>query len=112
MLCKKIDDRLLIAIGLALLGTSSLIFGFESADFNDKYYYSQLYFRVWHGLFNDCIKHDFGCHAEIEQMTNAAGIQALLKNIGGAIGMSIMATMISRFSQVHQFMMVAKLKSA
>ena len=35
-------------------------------------------------------------------MTNAAGLQNLLKTIGGAIGTSLVATMISRFSQVHQ----------
>ena len=37
-----------------------------------------------------------------EQMTNASGLQNLLKTIGGAIGTSLVATMISRFSQVHQ----------
>ena len=37
-----------------------------------------------------------------EQMTNASGFQNLLKTIGGAIGTSLVATMISRFSQVHQ----------
>ena len=37
-----------------------------------------------------------------DQMTNAAGLQNLLKTIGGAIGTSLVATMISRFSQVHQ----------
>lgn len=36
------------------------------------------------------------------QMTNASGLQNLLKTIGGAIGTSLVATMISRFSQVHQ----------
>lgn len=37
-----------------------------------------------------------------DQMTNASGLQNLLKTIGGAIGTSLVATMISRFSQVHQ----------
>ena len=37
-----------------------------------------------------------------DQMTNAAGLQNLLKTIGGAVGTSLVATMISRFSQVHQ----------
>ena len=35
-------------------------------------------------------------------MTNASGFQNLLKTIGGAIGTSLVATMLSRFSQVHQ----------
>ena len=37
-----------------------------------------------------------------EQMTNASGFQNLLQTIGGAIGTSLVATMLSRFSQVHQ----------
>ena len=43
------------------------------------------------------------------QMTNASGLQNLLKNIGSAIGTSLVATMLTRFSQVHQYMMVGKL---
>ena len=43
------------------------------------------------------------------QMTNATGLQNLLKNIGSAIGTSLVATMLTRFGQVHQFMMVGKL---
>lgn len=44
-----------------------------------------------------------------EQMTNASGLQNLLKTIGGAIGTSLVATFISRFSQMHQSMMVKSL---
>lgn len=41
-----------------------------------------------------------------DQMTNASGLQNLLKTIGGAVGTSLVATMISRFSQIHQFGLV------
>ncbi|MCD7880062.1 MAG: DHA2 family efflux MFS transporter permease subunit [Candidatus Gastranaerophilales bacterium] len=44
-----------------------------------------------------------------EQMTNASGLQNLLKNIGGAIGTSLSTTLISRSSQKHQIMMVGNL---
>ena len=44
-----------------------------------------------------------------EAQTNAAGVQNLLKNTGAAIGTSIATTMISRFSQAHQMMMVKSL---
>ena len=44
-----------------------------------------------------------------EQMTNATGMQNLLKNIGSAIGTSLVATMLTRFAQVHQYMLVGKL---
>ncbi len=44
-----------------------------------------------------------------DQMTNASGLQNLLKTIGGAIGTSLVATMISRFSQIHQHGLVKNL---
>lgn len=44
-----------------------------------------------------------------EQMTNAASMQNLLKTIGGALGTSMVATMISRFSQIHQHELVKSL---
>lgn len=44
-----------------------------------------------------------------EDMTNAAGLQNLLKNIGGAIGTSLSSTLISRCAQKHQIMMVGHL---
>lgn len=40
-----------------------------------------------------------------ENMTNATGLQNLLKNIGGAIGTSIATTMVARYAQAHQHMM-------
>lgn len=47
-----------------------------------------------------------------EQMTNASGLQNLLKTIGGAIGTSLVATMLSRFAQVHQNGLVKNLNFA
>lgn len=44
-----------------------------------------------------------------EAQTNASGVQNLLKNVGAAIGTSIATTMISRFSQAHQMMMIKSL---
>jgi DHA2 family multidrug resistance protein len=44
-----------------------------------------------------------------DEMTNAAGIQNLFKNIGGAIGTSCVSTILSRSSQMHQIDMVGYL---
>lgn len=43
------------------------------------------------------------------KITNASGLQNLLKNIGGAIGTSLSTTLISRGAQKHQMMMVGNL---
>jgi DHA2 family multidrug resistance protein len=44
-----------------------------------------------------------------EQMSNASGLQNLIKTVGGAVGTSLVATFISRFSQTHQNMMIHSL---
>lgn len=40
-----------------------------------------------------------------EDMSNASGLQNFIKTIGGAVGTSLVATFVSRFSQTHQNMM-------
>jgi MFS transporter, DHA2 family, multidrug resistance protein len=42
-----------------------------------------------------------------DQIGNAAGIQNLLRNIGGSVGISFVSTMLERFAQAHQAFMTA-----
>ncbi|HYQ92615.1 MAG TPA: DHA2 family efflux MFS transporter permease subunit [Candidatus Competibacteraceae bacterium] len=44
-----------------------------------------------------------------EQLGNATGIQNLLRNIGGGIGISMVSTLLERYSQAHQALMVGHL---
>lgn len=44
-----------------------------------------------------------------EQMGNATGLQNLVRNIGGSVGLSFVSTMLERYAQSHQAMMVAQL---
>lgn len=110
LFAKKIDDRGLIVIGLCLLGTSSLMFGFLNLQIS---MINIIIPNFIFGLGMSCCMIAISTISVVtlksSQMTNAAGIQALLKNIGGAIGMSIVATIISRLGQSHQFDMVGNL---
>ena len=107
---KKIDDRLLIGIGLSLMGLSSLMFGFLNLQIA---IINIIIPNFIFGLGMSCCMIAVTTISVVtlknEQMTNAAGIQALLKNIGGAVGMSIVATLISRLGQAHQYSMVKHL---
>jgi len=47
-----------------------------------------------------------------EQIGNAIGLTNLIRNIGGSIGLSLVATMLGRLSQAHQSMMVGHLSTA
>ncbi len=44
-----------------------------------------------------------------EQIGNATGIQNLVRNVGGSIGLSYVSTMLQRYGQVHQALMVGQL---
>jgi len=107
---KKIEDRFLIAIGLALMGAASLMFGYLSLQIS---MINIIIPNFVFGLGMSCCMISITTISVVNlksnQMTNATGIQALLKNIGGAIGMSIVATMITRFGQAHQSGMVGYL---
>ncbi len=46
-----------------------------------------------------------------DQIGNAAGIQNLVRNIGGSVGISIVATMLERFAQAHQSFMTARVST-
>jgi DHA2 family multidrug resistance protein len=44
-----------------------------------------------------------------EQIGNAVGLQNLIRNIGGSIGLSLVATFQERFSQAHQSMLARQM---
>jgi len=106
----KIDDRLLIAIGLCLLGTASLMFGGSNLQISMiNIIVPNFIFGAGMGVCMIALTTISVATLDNSKMTNATGIQALLKNIGGAIGMSVVATMISRLGQAHQMSMVGYL---
>jgi DHA2 family multidrug resistance protein len=46
-----------------------------------------------------------------DQIGNAAGIQNLVRNIGGSVGISFVATMLERYAQAHQAFMTARIST-
>lgn len=107
---KKIEDRSLIAAGLGLMGLSSLMFGFLSLQISMiNIIIPNFIFGLGMSFCMISISTISVATLRNDQMTNATGIQALLKNIGGAIGMSVVATMLSRLGQAHQYNMVGYL---
>ncbi len=105
-----VDERILGVVGMVALGCASILFGFLSLQI------SMVNIIIPNLLFG------FGmtlCFIPLTtlsmttlnnlQMTNASGVQSLLKNLGGAIGTSLVTTMLSRYAQAHQFSMVGHL---
>lgn len=109
-LSNKIDNRLFVMLGLALIGGSSLVFGSLNLQIsNMNIAIPNFFMGMGMGLSMIPIMNLSVDTLKNEQMTNATGIQNLLKNIGSAIGTSLVATMLTRFAQVHQYMLVGKM---
>lgn len=106
-LSKKLGDRRIVMIGLILLGFGSVFFGMINLQINlttialpNILYGSGLFLAL-----TPLIPLSFST-IKNENMTNATGLQNLVKNIGGAIGTSLGTTMVARFAQVHQNMLI------
>ncbi len=107
----KINDRLL-GVGLILIALSCFIFGTLNINIS---MYNIIIPNLLMGFGIGC------CMIPIttlsmrtvknHELTNATGIQSLMKEVGGAVGTSLVATMLSRFSQMHQVNMVGHLNN-
>ena len=110
LISNKVDERILVAIGLSCLGGSNLVFGSLNLQISSLNIAIPNYVMgIGMGLSMVPIMNLAMDTLDNSQMTNASGIQNLLKNIGSAIGTSLVATMLTRFSQVHQIMLVGRL---
>lgn len=106
----KVSYRLLAIIGLTLIGSGGLVLGFLNLQIaNINIMIPNFMMGMGMGLAMIPIINLSVDTLRNDQMTNASGIQNLLKTIGGAIGTSLVATMLSRFAQMHQYMMVGNL---
>jgi DHA2 family multidrug resistance protein len=110
VIANKVDGRWLTAGGLAMVGASSLILGDLNLQIESKNIVIPN-FIMGLGLGFAMIPLISATVQTLknEQMTNASGLNNLLKTIGGAIGTSLVATMLTRHAQMHQHFMVGRL---
>ena len=106
-LSKVIDNRLFAAVGLLLVGFAGLGFGFLNLNISSlNIAIPNFVFGFGMGLAMMPLVALSVVTLRNDQMTNASGLQNMLKNVGGAVGTSIVSTMVSRYSQIHQANMV------
>ena len=106
----KFDGRLLVAIGLSCIATGCMMLGNLNLEISTMSIgFPNYLFGLGLGLAMIPIITLSMATLRNDQMTNATGLQNLLKNIGGAFGTSIVATLITRGAQKHQFMLIQHL---
>ena len=113
VLANKVDQRWVIAIGLFLLAVSNVMFGILNLQIAMS---NIIWPNILCGFAFSLIMIPLMTIAFVtlknNQMTNATGVFNLAKSVGGAIGTSAVATMVSRMSQVHQTHLIRNLTYA
>lgn len=100
---KMLDFRVFTAIGLIGLGVSGLMFGFLNLEMSMiSIIIPNFIFGFSVGLTITVLTTASMETITNSQMTNASGVQNLIKNLGSAVGTSLVATMVSRYSQAFQ----------
>ncbi len=106
----KIGERKMVFLGLITLGIGGLAFGEINLQISlMNIGFPNFLFGL--GMVMAMVPLvELSCRTlRNDQMTNASAVQNLLKNVGAAVGTSLVTTCISRFGQMHQYMMVGKL---
>lgn len=107
---KRVNPKLLVAIGFGLTALASLLLSQLTLQIAMS---SIIVANVLSGLGTSFIFVPLTTLAigtlRNEQIGNATGIQNLLRNVGGSIGLSYVSTMLQRYGQVHQALMVGHL---
>ncbi len=107
---RRANPKWLVAIGFALTGLASLLLSRLDLQISMR---SVIVANVFSGLGTSFIFVPLTTLAigtlRNEQIGNATGIQNLLRNVGGSIGLSYVSTMLQRYGQVHQALLVGHL---
>lgn len=105
-----INDKKFAILGIGLIAAGGMFFGMINLNINLKNIaFPNALFGAGMCLGMTTLTSLSFSTLHYTQITNASGLQNLVKNIGGAIGTSISSTLISRLSQKHQYMMVGAL---
>jgi DHA2 family multidrug resistance protein len=109
-LASRVNPKILVAFGFAALGLSSFLLSRLDLQMS----MSNIFWpNIISGMGTSFIFVPLTTLAigtlRNEQIGNATGLQNLVRNIGGSVGLAFVSTMLERYAQTHQAMMVAQL---
>ncbi|MCD7779412.1 MAG: DHA2 family efflux MFS transporter permease subunit [Candidatus Gastranaerophilales bacterium] len=109
-IAKYLGDKFFAVLGIGLIAAGGIFFGMINLQINlQTIAFPNALFGAGMCLGMTTLMTLSFSSLRNEEMTNASGLQNLLKNIGGAFGTSLSTTLISRSAQKHQIMMVGSL---
>ncbi len=106
----KVDDRILISIGFLLLAISCFMFGNLNLNIAMG---NVIWPNILCGVAITMVMIPLSTITfntlKNSEMTNGTGIFSLARSVGGAVGVSLVSTIISRRAQIHQAYLVQHL---
>ncbi|OGI17886.1 MAG: EmrB/QacA family drug resistance transporter [Candidatus Melainabacteria bacterium RIFOXYA12_FULL_32_12] len=106
----RIDNRILVVAGFLMLGISNFMLGNINLNIGiGNVIWPNVLSGVGLGLIFIPLTNLTFSTLKNELISNGTGIFNLMRNIGGSIGISIVASLISRYSQIQQNYMVSHL---
>ncbi len=109
-LASRVNPKILVGFGFAMLGLSSFLLSRLNLQMSMR---NIIFPNIVSGLGTSFIFVPLTTLAigtlRNEQIGNATGLQNLVRNIGGSVGLSFVSTMLERYAQAHQAMMVGQL---
>ena len=103
VLSSRVDNRWLIAVGFAILGTTAIWMGRLTLDISQ---WSLSWPIIISGMGTGLIFVTLSTLAvgtlRQEQIGNASGLYNLFRNIGGSVGISVVNTIVARHGQLHR----------
>ena len=108
----RVDSRLLSGLGFAVMGLSSFLLCRLSLQMAMG---NVVWANILAGFGTGCLFVPLTtlavCTLRNEQIGNAIGLQNLIRNVGGSIGLSLVATLQERFAQAHQSFMAGQMSA-
>jgi len=106
----KVPEKISCFIGLILIGTGGLLFGLLNMQISlSNIFIPNFLYGIGMVMSMTPVINLSCATLKKEDLTMGSSMQNLMKNLGASFGTSIATTCISRFSQVHQNMLVGYL---
>jgi DHA2 family multidrug resistance protein len=101
-LMKRLDPRLLIAIGFALFAASNFMNIFMTADYaTDQLFWPNVVRAIGQALVMTPLSAVATAGIEAENAGSASGLFNMMRNLGGAVGIAMLQTFVTKREQYH-----------
>jgi DHA2 family multidrug resistance protein len=111
-LMRKVDTRLLIAVGFTLFAASNFMNIYMTTDYaGDQLFWANIVRAIGQALVMTPLSAVASAGMEAENAGSASGLFNMTRNLGGAIGIAVLQTLITKREQFHSNVLMNSVSS-